>query len=141
VLGWAGLGACGILAASRLLATDHPPKSPNPPQFATPTQKNSNSPVVFTPDVPPESRHQAWHLRDSDERACAYIAGQAPCRWGRLGSRDALPPLEGPILPPPALAPRATAAEVAAAREQRRRHPLYASITLELLKEVSKAAG
>ncbi|KAI8464353.1 MAG: LuxS/MPP-like metallohydrolase [Monoraphidium minutum] len=93
-------------------------------------------PVTFPSEVPAESRHQTWHLRDSDERACAYIAGQAPCRWGDFGSRGPLPPLDGPIVPPPALPPRPAPAEVAAAREQRRRHPLYASISLELLKEV-----
>jgi hypothetical protein len=26
-----------------------------------------------------------WHLKDSDERAAAYIAGPAPCRWVRAG--------------------------------------------------------
>jgi hypothetical protein len=119
------LEACATRRSAEPRLTTPPPPPPPLPR-----------PVVFTSDVPADARHQTWHLRDSDERACAYIAGQAPCRWGPLGSRDPLPPLEGPILPPPELAPRATAAEVAAAREQRRRHPLYASITLELLKEV-----
>jgi hypothetical protein len=118
-----------------------PPRSSSPLTPPTSRRGSAPRPVVFAPEVPAGARHQAWHLRDSDERACAYIAGQAPCRWGPLGSRAPLPPLEGPILPPPELPPRATAAEVAAAREQRRKHPLYASITLELLKEVGLAAA
>lgn len=36
-------------------------------------------PVVFC-DPDAEMRRQTWHLRDSDERGCAYIAGPAPCR-------------------------------------------------------------
>ena len=93
-------------------------------------------PVVFRTAVAPDERHQTWHLRDSDERACAYIAGPAPCRWGPFGERGPLPPLAGAVAPPPALPPRAAPADVAAARERRRAHPLYASVTLELLKEV-----
>jgi hypothetical protein len=33
-------------------------------------------------DPPVSERHITWHLYDSDERAAAYIAGPAPCRWG-----------------------------------------------------------
>jgi hypothetical protein len=57
-----------------------------------------------------------------------------PHRWGPFGSRAALPPLRRPISapPPPATNPAAAAAATAA----RRAHPLYATITLQLLSEV-----
>ena len=29
----------------------------------------------------PTNAHQRWHQMDSDERACAFIAGPAPPRW------------------------------------------------------------
>ncbi|EFN58791.1 hypothetical protein CHLNCDRAFT_56893 [Chlorella variabilis] len=77
-------------------------------------------------------RHMTWHLKDSDERACAYIAGAAPNRWGNFtasqqqGRRVAA----GEVVPPPLLEPGAPAAEVQRAAEIRRAHPLYASIAL-----------
>jgi predicted Zn-dependent peptidase len=89
---------------------------------------------------PPEERHQVWHLRDSDERACAYIAGPAPNRWGnftpaqqaaRAAARGA--PVAPPPPPPP---PGAPPAELAAAADARRAHPLYAAATLAVLTEV-----
>lgn len=68
----------------------------------------------------------------ADERACAYIAGAAPNRWGNFtaaqqqGRRAA----EGAVTPPVQLAPGATPEEAARAAELRRSHPLYASIAL-----------
>jgi len=73
--------------------------------------------------------------QDSDERACAYIAGAAPPRWGRFGAAW---PMQAPavVAAPGQLAVAATAAEQAAAREVRRAHPLYADVTLRLLTEI-----
>ncbi|CAI9113723.1 OLC1v1014379C2 [Oldenlandia corymbosa var. corymbosa] len=39
------------------------------------------NPIVFRPFTP-DLQHQQVFLKDTDERACAYIAGPAPNRWG-----------------------------------------------------------
>lgn len=90
-------------------------------------------------DPPLEERHSVWHLKDSDERACAYIAGIAPCRWGEFGKQQStlVSNHKGAIQsPPPPLGPGASEVEVQRARELRRQHPLYASATLGLLSEM-----
>nr|GMD30644.1 stromal processing peptidase, chloroplastic [Ipomoea batatas] len=38
------------------------------------------NPIIFRPS--PDLQHQQVFLKDTDERACAYIAGPAPNRWG-----------------------------------------------------------
>ncbi|XP_074560219.1 LOW QUALITY PROTEIN: stromal processing peptidase, chloroplastic [Curcuma longa] len=38
-------------------------------------------PITFRP-FPSDLHFQQVHLKDTDERACAYIAGPAPSRWG-----------------------------------------------------------
>ena len=94
-------------------------------------------PTVCNPAL--DERHQVWHLKDSDERACAYIAGVAPCRWGEFGrQQEPLVPMDAASIPspPPPLAPGATEEEVDRNRELRRQHPLYASATLGLLSEM-----
>ena len=94
-------------------------------------------PTVCSP--PLEERHSVWHLKDSDERACAYIAGIAPCRWGEFGKQqEPLVPIDAASIPspPPPPAPGATEEEIERNRELRRRHPLYASATLGLLSEM-----
>lgn len=67
----------------------------------------------------------------TDERACAYIAGAAPNRWGNFtavqqqGRRAS-----AAVVPPPKVEYGATVEEAARAAEIRRAHPLYASIVL-----------
>lgn len=67
----------------------------------------------------------------ADERACAYIAGSAPNRWGNFtavqqqGRRAS-----DAVVPPPQLEYGASVEEAARAAEIRRAHPLYASIVL-----------
>ncbi|KAF3613200.1 hypothetical protein FXO38_36388 [Capsicum annuum] len=39
------------------------------------------SPILFSTS-PFGLQHQQVFLKDTDERACAYIAGPAPSRWG-----------------------------------------------------------
>ncbi|KAI5069253.1 hypothetical protein GOP47_0015554 [Adiantum capillus-veneris] len=39
-------------------------------------------PITIGSPANPESRHETVFLKDTDERACAYIAGAAPNRWG-----------------------------------------------------------
>jgi predicted Zn-dependent peptidase len=68
-----------------------------------------------------ERRKQRLHLQDSDERACAYLAGPAPNRWAEL-----------PVAAMPATL-TAAAKEAAAAR---RAHPLYAWVALTLMMEI-----
>ena len=68
----------------------------------------------------------------ADERACAYIAGAAPNRWGNFTAaqqqgRRAAP---GFVQPPLKLDYGATPDQLAEAAEIRRGHPLYASISL-----------
>lgn len=93
-------------------------------------------PVAVVQNAPTSLRRQVWHLPDSDERAIAYIAGAAPCRWGAFGEPAPSGPPARPIAPPPVLPPSATADAVAAARAARRAHPLYADVSLSLLAEV-----
>ena len=99
-------------------------------------QEPLDRPVAVVQNAPASLRRQVWHLPDSDERAIAYIAGAAPCRWGAFGEAPPSGPPQRPIAPPPVLPPSATADAVAAARAARRAHPLYADVSLSLLAEV-----
>eukprot|EP00798_Chlamydomonas_sp_ICE-L_P027064 gene27064-2297_t len=93
-------------------------------------------PIEFY-DPPRDERHGVWHLQDSDERACAYMAGPAPARWGRFGENSPLKAIEGNIRPPIQFVPASASPEDrAVAIETRRSHPLYSSITLMLLMEI-----
>ena len=93
-------------------------------------------PVVSTrgPQLvqPPAPIRVQWHLKDSDERACAYIAGKAPARWYSFGKAVPHSPVTAPMMltrnSPPQL--------VQEARDIRRRHPLYPMVTLNLLTEI-----
>lgn len=77
-------------------------------------------------------------MKDSDERAVAYIAGRAPDRWGRFENQSASsPPLL--VIPPTIPPPNASASELAAAAEVLRAHPLYTDVTLRLLTEIMNA--
>eukprot|EP00798_Chlamydomonas_sp_ICE-L_P019761 gene19761-26455_t len=95
-----------------------------------------SAPIRFF-DPPREERHAVWHLQDSDERACAFMAGPAPARWGSFGDESPLEPIEGPILPPILFVPAsASKADRDLAVQRRRQHPLYCSVTLMLLMEI-----
>jgi predicted Zn-dependent peptidase len=108
--------------------------APGPPPGAGPP--GADRPVVVAAAAPAALRRQVWHLPDSDERAIAYIAGAAPCRWGAFGDARVPAPPTGPVPPPPTVAPNAGAAELAAAAAARRAHPLFADVSLSLLAEV-----
>ncbi|GLC34133.1 hypothetical protein PLESTB_000841000 [Pleodorina starrii] len=92
-------------------------------------------PIEFK-DPPPTERHQMWHLKDSDERAVAYIGGPAPARWGPLGYFGELQPLNGPVRSPVQTKVMMDAAARADAEASRRNHPLFASVMLMLLTEI-----
>ena len=77
-------------------------------------------------------RAQRLYLRDSDERACAYLAGRAPYRWGPLTPAHVAPPSPEPKLVNPFGQPSSVAAAATAAR---RSHPLFPSVALSLLAE------
>ncbi|KAL0020811.1 hypothetical protein WJX79_007906 [Trebouxia sp. C0005] len=96
---------------------------PTPPVIST------TSPQLVHPQTPQRVR---WHLKDSDERACAYIAGQAPARWFSFGKGDPKAPVEAPMQLPRIAPPHL----VAQANDVRRRHPLYPMVTLNLLTEI-----
>lgn len=69
--------------------------------------------------------------QDSDERACAYIAGCAPNRWGNFTPSQQQQRAAGEeVVPPLQLSASPTPEEVAKATAVRRAHPLYASTTL-----------
>ena len=96
---------------------------PQPPVVST------RGPQLVQPQAPVRVQ---WHLKDSDERACAYIAGKAPARWYSFGKAVPHSPVTAPMMltrnSPPQL--------VEEARDVRRRHPLYPMVTLNLLTEI-----
>lgn len=95
-----------------------------------------HAPIVVQ-DAPMELRRQEWHLKDSDERAVAYIAGRAPSRWGSFGAPAGTPPPQpGTVVAPFEAGANASPDQVAAADASRRSHPLYPMVTLSLLTEV-----
>eukprot|EP00271_Cylindrocystis_brebissonii_P022866 TRINITY_DN898_c0_g1_i1.p1 TRINITY_DN898_c0_g1~~TRINITY_DN898_c0_g1_i1.p1 ORF type:complete len:1519 (-),score=355.87 TRINITY_DN898_c0_g1_i1:1045-5601(-) len=93
-------------------------------------------------------QHQRVLLRDTDERARAYIAGAAPNRWGLTQDGRDLNTIMDPVPPNLSLTEaRALAGlgvEVVEGDKsqlfwKRRRHPLFASISLSLLAEIINA--
>ncbi|CAM6089817.1 unnamed protein product [Calypogeia fissa] len=105
-------------------------------------------PVVIDPFPTPDVRHQKVFLKDTDERACAYIAGAAPNRWGFTADGRDLNTLIEPV--PPALSDEQARALAPPGVEvikdsdgvlswKRKRHPLYGSVALTLLAEIINA--
>lgn len=97
----------------------------------------SQPPVVSTDPVkllrPETPTRIQWHLRDSDERACALIAGQAPARWFSIGNAE---PGKLPVEAPVTLPRNASQQQIMEATRLRRSHPLYPMVTLNLLTEI-----
>ena len=96
---------------------------PQPPVVST------RGPQLVQPQAPVRVQ---WHLKDSDERACAYIAGQAPARWYSFGK--AVP--HSPVTAPMVLSRNSPPQLVQEAKDVRRQHPLYPMVTLNLLTEI-----
>ncbi|KAG0577820.1 hypothetical protein KC19_5G184500 [Ceratodon purpureus] len=105
-------------------------------------------PVMINANSTPELRTQQVFLRDTDERACAYIAGAAPNRWGFTSDGRDLNTLIEPV--PPSLSEEQARALAPPGVEvikdtndilcwKRHRHPLYASVALTLLAEIINA--
>ena len=106
-----------------------------------PEKLRSPAPVQFLPQ-PAALRNQRLYLRDSDERAAAYISGPAPARWLSIGGGD---PADLAALVEKNgwkdyLNTQAALGEgfpsVLDRWAQRRAHPLYMSICLSLMAEV-----
>lgn len=90
---------------------------------------------ILVCNPPMQERHTVWHLKDSDERACAYIAGPAPGRWAAFAG----PKSNGSsqvIQLPGAEAGAENDMERQKQKQIRQSHPLYASVTLGLLTEI-----
>ncbi len=96
---------------------------PDPPVVCT------DPPLPAQPQTPVRIH---WHLRDSDERACAYIMGAAPARWFSFGKAVPNSPVQAPLQLPRVAPPHA----VAQATDIRRQHPLFPMVTLNLLSEI-----
>lgn len=104
--------------------------------------QNTASPLLGEPitvcNPPMEERHTVWHLKDSDERACAYIAGPAPGRWAAFTGQSS----NNSNFNSSQFMESQTEAEAQMERERERQrqirqsHPLYASVTLGLLTEI-----
>lgn len=75
----------------------------------------------------------SWLWRSTHITAFALLPLHV-CRWGPFGSRAPLAPLHKGISPPPP--PATNPAAAAAATAARRAHPLYATVSLQLLAEV-----
>uniref|UniRef100_A0A2P2KHM4 Uncharacterized protein n=1 Tax=Rhizophora mucronata TaxID=61149 RepID=A0A2P2KHM4_RHIMU len=100
-------------------------------------RKKEFNPVLFRPS-PSKLHSQQVFLKDTDERACAYIAGPAPNRWGFTVegkdllesideisiSRDLQQKSEEPLI------------EGSHLKRKLRSHPLFFGITLGLLAEI-----
>ncbi|GJP40170.1 hypothetical protein CLOM_g24450 [Closterium sp. NIES-68] len=120
-----------------------PPLHP-PPVLTLPGEP----PFKMISSCPPALRHQKVLLRDTDERARAYIAGPAPNRWGYAPDGRDINTILEPIPPgytdaqAVAVSPLGTAVvEGADGRKywHRRRHPLYTSVGVLLLQEIVNA--
>lgn len=109
---------------------------------------NKAPPVKIVTNPPPELLHQRVALRDTDERARAYLAGGAPNRWGKTQDGRDLNVIVDPV--PQSLSEEQAkmlaplGVEVVEGEDgkkcwQRRRHPLYASVSLALLAEIINA--
>ncbi|KAL8474428.1 hypothetical protein ACS0TY_031045 [Phlomoides rotata] len=91
------------------------------------------SPIIFRPYTA-DLQHQQVFLKDTDERACAYIAGPAPNRWGFT--------FEGKNLLESVINVSASGEHLKFEGQDKdlqrklRAHPLFFAITMGLLQEI-----
>ncbi|KAH7434480.1 hypothetical protein KP509_06G019300 [Ceratopteris richardii] len=117
------------------------------PSKASPEAEFSERPISILSPASPELRHQTVLLKDTDERACAYIAGAAPNRWGLTADN-----LDLNISIQPSNQPKGEEAlsllldkfELATGSDgtifsKQTRHPLYSCVALTLLSEIINA--
>ncbi|XP_039024549.1 stromal processing peptidase, chloroplastic-like isoform X2 [Hibiscus syriacus] len=93
--------------------------------------ENELSPILFRPS-PSDLQFQQVFLKDTDERACAYIAGPAPNRWGfTIDGKDLLESVADAQLH------YEEGNDVQKDLQRKlRSHPLFYGITMGLLAEV-----
>lgn len=105
------------------------------------SEKESISPITFRPS-PSILQFQQVFLRDTDERACAYIAGPAPNRWGHTIDGVDLFQCNHSILNNIDVQGKSEISVLENAnggkelQSKIRSHPLYFAITLGLLAEI-----
>ncbi|KAJ6873741.1 hypothetical protein NC651_032553 [Populus alba x Populus x berolinensis] len=99
------------------------------------------NPVMFRPS-PSDLQFQQVFLKDTDERACAYIAGPAPNRWGfTVDGKDLFESMNGISVTADAQ-PNSDPQQIDSKDVQKdkqgklRSHPLFFGITMGLLAEV-----
>ncbi|CAN1837818.1 Stromal processing peptidase, chloroplastic [Linum perenne] len=103
--------------------------------------QQERSQVLFR-NSPSNLQSQQVFLKDTDERACAYIAGPAPNRWGlTVDGKDLLQSFSGTTgsLFLPCMASRQSTEGKDAQQElhsKLRSHPLFFGITMGLLAEI-----
>mmetsp|Transcript_39203 Transcript_39203/g.47468 ORF Transcript_39203/g.47468 Transcript_39203/m.47468 type:complete len:1112 (+) Transcript_39203:2-3337(+) len=111
--------------------------------------KDVEDPINLRLDLPPHhpARNQRFHLYDSDERACAYMAGPAPNKWGK---NTQLEPSGKSMVVLAAERQMAQKADMAATgggdmsritdmnseRASRVQHPLFSTVSLMLMVEI-----
>ncbi|XP_024530004.1 stromal processing peptidase, chloroplastic [Selaginella moellendorffii] len=122
------------------------------PEKDVPARKEieaKEKPVVINPSPKPEVCNQKLFLKDTDERACAYVAGPAPNRWGYTVDGLDLNVLVEPVpknlteqqaraLAPPGVEVIQKPGETGSFWK-RPRHPLYGSVAMTLLAEIINA--
>eukprot|EP00250_Pteridium_aquilinum_P006240 c16198_g1_i1 orf=144-3938(+) len=104
-------------------------------------------PIKIRPPPTADARHQKVLLKDTDERACAYIAGAAPNRWGLTSDDlDLNTSIERTncATREQALALASDGAEVVTDSDgffciKRKYHALYSCVALTLLAEIINA--
>lgn len=105
------------------------------------TSQQCIDPIMFRP-FPSDLHFQQVHLKDTDERACAYIAGPAPNRWGfTVEGRDLFDSIKSSTSnAEQSTSEMLTPFESKDAKNDLQRnirsHPLFFGITLVLLAEI-----
>uniref|UniRef100_A0A803M7P2 Chloroplast processing enzyme n=1 Tax=Chenopodium quinoa TaxID=63459 RepID=A0A803M7P2_CHEQI len=89
--------------------------------------------IIFRP--PSDMRFQQVYIKDTDERACAYIAGPAPNRWGITVDNVDLFENLGELSKSETL-PSNNSNDVKELQSKIRGHPLFFGITMGLLAEI-----
>ncbi|XVE56311.1 hypothetical protein DITRI_Ditri03aG0228400 [Diplodiscus trichospermus] len=98
---------------------------------------HGSTPILFRPS-PSDLQFQQVFLKDTDERACAYIAGPAPNRWGfTVDGKDLLESVSGIPIAGDAQPHSEEGKDVQKDLQRKLRgHPLFFGITMGLLAEV-----
>ncbi|GMH25761.1 hypothetical protein Nepgr_027604 [Nepenthes gracilis] len=95
-----------------------------------------NSPITFRPS-PSDLQFQQVFLKDTDERACAYIAGPAPNRWGfTFDGNDLFESIDTTKTENDEKSKKENSDGEKKLQSKIRGHPLFFGITMGLLAEI-----